>query len=283
MFKPLLHLLIILSILDSCTLSDGNENIYLTEFTKDLVSLYVKDNCINNNGGKEEIIIICSSDTLYYCLSIFSNNPNDYEFNTYNYRGKTFWNSFTIKVFGEDNVMFYSQKKENICVSSCDWIIEEYDPTVWEIYFKRDKSFCEMKTRKETVEKDISDIRDLAKKYFRINSDNPNELYEVGEVEQEPEFIFGNDSIQGIIRMNFKQIERDNLPSIVVVVNTIVDENGNAFVDGIAKSSDNENIDNEAIRVANIVCSTKFLPAKHRGKPVKALFPIVFTKNNLRH
>ena len=54
--------------------NDSTDNIQLTDFTKDLISLYLQDSivlsCIQRN---DEITLICSSDEEHYYLSLYQN------------------------------------------------------------------------------------------------------------------------------------------------------------------------------------------------------------------
>ncbi|MPN26169.1 hypothetical protein SDC9_173593 [bioreactor metagenome] len=68
---------------------------------------------------------------------------------------------------------------------------------------------------------------------------------------------------------------------VPVVVSILIDKNGKATLNNISKSSNDTEIDNEALRVAKIICQYEFVPASHRGEKVNALFPVVFLRNDI--
>lgn len=65
------------------------------------------------------------------------------------------------------------------------------------------------------------------------------------------------------------------------MVDIVIDKNGKATLKGIAKSSNDTEIDNEALRVAKIVCQYSFVPASHRGEKANAIFPVMFLRSDI--
>jgi len=268
----------------SCQAKKENSNIVLTDFTKELISLYSNDvENINAKNRKDEIIIISIDDTLYYYLSVFSNNSKSYNFCREDFVGQTSYSGHLIRVFGNENSNFYSVKEKIKMQKRCNDNFTEYDPSVWQICFYKDLSFCKMKTYKVTVYEDIVEIQNLAEKYFGTStlSLENNEIYQSTEVETAPKFILGEDSLRHLVSSNFG-IKRDDIQGkIPVVVALVIDKNGKATLKGVIKSSNDTEIDSEALRVAEIVCQYDFVPASHRGEKVNAIFPVVILKNDI--
>ena len=262
----------------------GNRDIVLTDFTKELISIYLNDSeHIQAQKRKDEIILISTTDSLYYTLLIFSNNSKSYKYETFDFVGRTIYMGHSIKAFGDKIPIFYSgnnfvkQKRQDIPN------MKEYDPSVWQVSFYKDSSFCKMRTYKTTPSENIADIENLAKKYFKISRPSTNEIYQLYEVETEPQFILGNDSLRQIITSNFKRVKRAPLQGkIPVVVDVLIDKHGIAKLIGIRKSSGDTVIDEEALKVAKIICQYKFIPATHRGATVETIFPIMFLDNDVK-
>lgn len=261
-----------------------NRDIVLTDFTKELISIYLNDSeHIQAPKRKDEIILISTTDSLYYTLSIFSNNSKSYKYETFDFVGRTIYMGHSIKAFGDKIPIFYSgnnfvkQKKQDIPN------MKEYDPSVWQVSFYKDSSFCKMRTYKTTPSENIADIENLAKKYFKISRQSTNEIYQLYEVETEPQFILGNDSLRQIITSNFKRVKKAPMQGkIPVVVDVLIDKHGIAKLIGIKKSSGDTVIDEEALKVAEIICQYKFIPATHRGETVETIFPIMFLDNDVK-
>ena len=262
----------------------GNRDIVLTDFTKELISIYLNDSeHIQAQKRKDEIILISTTDSLYYTLLIFSNNSKSYKYETFDFVGRTIYMGHSIKAFGDKIPIFYSgnnfvkQKRQDIPN------MKEYDPSVWQVSFYKDSSFCKMRTYKTTPSENIADIENLAKKYFKISRPSTNEIYQLYEVETEPQFILGNDSLRQIITSNFKRVKRAPMQGkIPVVVDVLLDKHGIAKLIGIRKSSGDTVIDEEALKVAKIICQYKFIPATHRGETVETIFPIMFLDNDVK-
>lgn len=262
----------------------GNRDIVLTDFTKELISIYLNDSeHIQAQKRKDEIILISTTDSLYYTLLIFSNNSKSYKYETFDFVGRTIYMGHSIKAFGDKIPIFYSgnnfvkQKRQDIPN------MKEYDPSVWQVSFYKDSSFCKMRTYKTTPSENIADIENLAKKYFKISRPSTNEIYQLYEVETEPQFILGNDSLRQIITSNFKRVKRAPMQGkIPVVVDVLIDKHGIAKLIGIRKSSGDTVIDEEALKVAKIICQYKFIPATHQGETVETIFPIMFLDNDVK-
>lgn len=47
--------------------------------------------------------------------------------------------------------------------------MKEYDPSVWQVSFYKDSSFCKMRTYKTTPSENIADIENLAKSILKYH------------------------------------------------------------------------------------------------------------------
>jgi len=266
----------------SCKANKENNNIFLTDFTKELISLYINDiENLNAKNRKDEIILISSSDTYNYYLSAFANNSKEYKFCREDLVGQTLHLGHLIRVFGDKSSMFYSINKKINKQKRCKDNYIEYDPNVWQVCFYKDKSFCRMRTYKVTPNEDISEIQSLAEKYFKVSDTIFNEVYQSSEVENQPQFILGEDSLRKIISSNFKINKQGTFGKIPLVVGIIVDKKGKATLKGIIKSSNDNELDKEAIRVTEIICQYDFIPATHRGETVNANYSIMFFNEDI--
>lgn len=260
-------------------------NVELTDFTKELIFLYINDvENLNAKNRQDEIIVISVADTSYYYLSVFANNSKEYKFCREDFVGQALHLGHSIKIFGDESSIFYSInekiKKQKLCKDN----YIEYDPNIWQICLYKDLSFCKMKTYKVRPDEDISAIQSLAEKHFNtldtLDTLN-NEVYQLGEVESEPKVLLAVDSLRQIISSNFKVRKDGDYDKTPIVVGLIVDKNGKATLDKIIKSSSDVELDNEAIRVAKIICQYEFIPASHRGEKVNAKYSIVFLKEDI--
>jgi TonB family protein len=268
----------------SCQAKKENSNVMLTDFTQELVSLYINDvENLDAKNRKDEIIIISVTDTSYYYLYVFANNRKKYKFCREDFVGQTLHSGHLIRVFGDESAIFYSVKEKIKLQKRCSDNFTEYDPSVWQVCFYKNKSFCKMKTYKVTADEDISTIQSLAQKYFGTSNVplEHNDIYQIAEVEIAPKFLLGEDSLRHLISSNFAVKSNNVQGKIPVVVSILIDKNGKATLSNISKSSNDTTINNEALRVAKIVCQYEFVPASHRGEKVNALFPVVFLRNDI--
>ncbi len=266
----------------SCKVKKENNNIILTDFTKELISMYIND--LDNRdvkSRKDEIIIISGTDTLRYYLSVFANDSKSYTFCREDFVGQTLYLGHLIRVFGNEDSIFYSIKEKKKHLKKCkeDYVI--YDPYVWQVCLYKDLSFCKMRTYKVTPNGDISAIQSLAEKYFKVSETIENEVYNSGEIENDPKFILSEDSLRKIISANFKVHKKGDFGRVPIIVSITVDKNGKSTLKGIIKSSNDIELDNEAVRVAEIICQYDFIPASHRGEKVNAIYPVVFFREDI--
>ena len=280
--RRIFNIMFIVCCFVSCQANKGDNNVILTDFTKDLISLYVNDPVnIKVKNRKNEIIVTAFADTSYYYLSVFANNCKEYKFCKEDFIGEAVCLGHLVRIFGDENSIFYFVKEKSKKQKIYKDNFIEHDPNVWHIVFNKDKSFNKMRTYKTIHNEDISDIQSLAEKYFTVSQTTISEVYHSYEVENESKFVFGEDSLRQIISSNFKIHKEGSLGKVPLVVNIIVDEKGKATLGKIAKSSNDIELDNEAIRVAEIICQYDFIPASHRGETVRSIYPIVFLRSDI--
>lgn len=262
--------------------ANNNNSVMLTDFTKELISLYIKDPLnIDEKNVKNEIIVVAVDDTSYYYLSVFANNRKKYKICRDDFIGQTVFFGHLVRVFGDESSMFFSINNKIQKQKQCKDKYLIYDPNVWQICFYKDKSLNRMRTYKTTLSEDISTIQSLAEKYFSVSQTKVNDVYQSYEVENEPMFLLGENILRQIISSNFKIHKDGSFGKIPLVVNIVVDEKGKASLNGIVKSSNDTELDDEAIRVAEIICQYDFIPASHRNVTVKAIFPVVFLRSDI--
>ena len=280
--RIILNIMLITCCFVSCQTKKGDNNVILTDFTKDLISLYINDALnIDAKNRKDEIIVTAVADTSYYYLYVFANNRKEYKFCREDFIGQTQYLEYLVRIFGDESSMFYSVNEKVKKQERCEDNYTEYDPNVWQICFYKDRSFNKMRTYKTRQNEDISAIQNLVEKYFKVSKTITNEVYQSFEVENEPKFVLGEDVLRKLISSNFKKHKQGNFDKVPLVVNIIVDEKGKAKFKRIIKSSNDAELDNEAIRVTEIICQYDFIPASHRGETIKVIYPIVFLRSDI--
>ena len=153
--------------------ADRNENIELSAFSKECISLYLKDSIINSfSQSYDEITLRCYSyDTLMY-FNIYQNQSEIYKHICYEcfvgdlpYLGRTSYSGKTVRVFGEENPMFLHVYGKARAQGKCRKEYWEFDPIEWFVVFNRDSSFCKAETNL-WEETDMTPVLELADKYF---------------------------------------------------------------------------------------------------------------------
>lgn len=159
--------LVVLFCVSSCRFPAVENNIDLTDFTKDLVSLYLNDEQnVEERNNEDDIILVSISDSATYELSVFSNNPKEFDYCRDDYLGQTIYLGHSITVYGDTNSEFFLLNKKGEGSKRCEPSYEEYDPLVWDICFDKDYTLCEKKTCKVSPYDDITVIRSLVERHF---------------------------------------------------------------------------------------------------------------------
>ena len=154
--------------------ADRNENIELSEFSKECISLYLNDSIINSfyTQSYDEITLRCYLyDTLMY-FNIYQNRSEIYKHICYEcfvgdlpYLGRTSYSGKTVRVFGEENPMFLHVYGKARAQGKCRKEYWEFDPIEWFVVFNRDSSFCKAETNL-WEETDMTPVLELANNYF---------------------------------------------------------------------------------------------------------------------
>ena len=151
----------------------------------------------------------------------------------------------------------------------------------WRICRHRDGSFCKMLTQLESPYDDIHWIEEIAKKNMNIGPEIQEDLdriYPGFEVEKQAEYMFGRDSLSKITRkfpcyrgnrQEFTGISR------YIVLNIVVNKNGNSEATKVEVSSGDINIDSLAVVYFNSMLKDSFYPAELRGEKVNSNISIV--------
>jgi len=154
----------------ACQSPVRNDNLEMTDFTKELVYSYLYDEQnVNAKKRGDEIIILSFTDDSCYYLSIFANNPKEYTYCRDDYLGQTVFMNHTVKAFGDKNNLFFYLNKKIKWKKRCYPSYEEYDPIIWYICLYKDTSLCTQKTYKCSPDEDISIIQSLVDKFFGIS------------------------------------------------------------------------------------------------------------------
>ena len=180
--KPL-SIVILLSIVFSISLScerntyaDPLNNIELTDFTKSLISFYLRDSIVQEsiNYYNEITLINYSLDAVSY-LSLWANDCEQYKRDCYEnyvgegveYRGKTSYSGYSIRVFGAEDSRFFSVISDAPKQGRCAVVkYYEYDPLELQLCIDLDNTLYKDRTFFITLDKDISEIDSLVIHYL---------------------------------------------------------------------------------------------------------------------
>lgn len=143
------------------------DNIELTEFTKEFVYSYMdKEQSTFTSWRADEIIMESFIDDSLYYLHIFANNSWSYDFCTDNYLGQTTFMNYPVKIYGDENELFFLVNKKIKRKKPCDPDYAEFDPVVWYICLNKDTTLCIQETLRSNPDEDISIIQSLVDKCF---------------------------------------------------------------------------------------------------------------------
>lgn len=148
-------------------------NIELTDFTRELISLYINDpDNFDMTSERGKIIITSNTNKHYHCLSIYFHPRSiyyDYDFGNGNFVGQTTYLGHLIRVYGDESSIFYSVKdKINTQRRRRNGLDDEWNPNVWTLCLHYDMSFCKMRTSKRINNQDVSAMQNLVEKHFRV-------------------------------------------------------------------------------------------------------------------
>ena len=231
----------------------------MTPFTKAVMMLLVK-------GGNEQktisgnVFLSSWSDSSHYYLNVQFCEENS---------GSSGGNGrISVKYLTSERNPFFKATK---CTSGPD----EDDLRFIQICLNKDKTFCPMFSYYITPSEDISPLYELVKSQkikTNVSDSDLNYIYPAYLVETPSMFKSGLDSLQTIIQKNIKTTSKVHRR---VLVNLIVDQNGNATIAGIEKSSGDISTDTRALSIAEMVAKEDFVPAVHRGVVVRSYYTLV--------
>ena len=254
----------------------------LSSFTKDIIDEYYPT-CLDKGA-----IIATSEDTLYWYMEITSGKYINW-FAPEKYIGKVKHNRSDVYLYGLRDCIFYSTNRRSPGIrcqveskdknGSMPEIIEE--PSFWQIAIRKDTTFSKYRTYIVNAFEDISAIQNIANKYYKSSGVPKDEVFDYIYVEQRAKPKIGIEEIRTIIQNNFHMSYAYSDQRIPIFVELIVYSDGTARVKGLAKRTGNATVDNEALRVADIISKTGFIPAMHRGEYVNSLYAIPFLKEDI--
>ena len=280
------------------------DNIVLTDFTKELISLYIDTHIDEiewyrqtDNGNNPLIIIATHTDTLNYFLFVrFDTHHFDtWRFSCFifeeNFLGKTSYRGFEVRVFGEKESVFYSGAKSIKPIKGGYSCVEGFVPPAWVFVLHNDLSFCKMRTSKVRADEDISDIQRLAERHFKVSNCMPemheNEVFSFWDVDSPPKFVLGEDSFRSFMTSNLK-IKSEHLQRrFTIWIDIAIDKDGEASLEGVgvqglvgATNEQRNELWNDARRVAEKINQFEFIPAMHRGQIVNSAYTIFFRESD---
>ena len=303
-FKSIL--LIMLSLFCNTTSAIG-----LTEFTKQLIDLYIRTNQIPNNG---DMVVHTKTDTLYYRVFLYSVDP-DIPLSGDEYIGKVKHNERYVFLFGQQSDIFHIGKEvvksELKAPERFDDFEIIFDPIVWDVWLKNNLKVIEPLTNgMDSVT--YYQIEQMANTYLPDWTDKypdkpfnwsdyttPTEyeyiqmakLLAKGQMPNEelndstiylltsemPEFQGGHQALLKYIEENFRCMDSISESKGIIICEFVVEVDGSLSNVEIVRSSENHLLDAEAIRI--IKQMPNWIPGKHQGKPVRVKYRIPIKLN----
>jgi len=154
--------------------ADKTNNIVLTDFTKELITLYLNDSLfVRFISHDDEVTLVSFTNPPNFYLNLYSNKSEHYKqicykcfVGDYSYLGKTRYAGLSVRVYGEENSLFFSVHGKAPEQRRCKEEWWEYDPIEWCISFNQDTTFCREKTFLSIEDDDITAIEQLVTRYF---------------------------------------------------------------------------------------------------------------------
>lgn len=271
--------IIIISIAIIYGLCATGQTIRLTDFTQSIIKDYMSQNVTSEHSG--DIVINFSADSHHYYMSIFIDTIGYYDTAKAN---TMIFNGIELKISGIPIPFLFTGNlnMRHLKINQSNEVSTlNYDPVVWEIVFHKDGTLCKMFTQKAYSENSIDDIVDLSEQYLRgvsLNDYDMRYIYDNIDVDTPAKFQYGSNTLRGIMKSNVNIKSRALENSIPVVINLIIDKSGMAKVDKFTKKTKYKDVNQEALRIANIICSYNFIPAKHRGEFVSVNYSLLFPR-----
>lgn len=251
------RLVFILFMILTCLRPLGHER--MTRFTKTVVMLLVQSTT-KQREASGNVFLSSWSDLSHYYLNVQFCEDNS---------GSSGGNGrISVKYLTSERNPFFKATK---CTSDPD----EDDLKSIQICLNKDKTFCPMFSFYITPQEDISPLYELVKSQkikTNVSASDLNYIYPAYLVETPPMFKSGLDSLHTIIQKNVQTAPKVHRR---VLVNLIVDQNGNATIAGIEDGSGDISTDTRALSIAEMVAKEAFVPAVHRGVVVRSYYTLV--------
>lgn len=284
----------------------------LTEFTKQLINLYVSTYQIPNN---EDIVIFSKTDTLCYRVILYSIDSNRLPLSGSEYMGKVKHNNRYVYLFGQQDSIFHTGKEviksELKAPKEFDDYIINFDPIEWDIWLKNNLKVIEPLTNgmDSTTYYQIEQIantylpdwtdrypdktfnwrdyttpteymyiqmdKQLAKGQIQIEDPNDSTIFRVTEIM--PAFPGGQQALFKYITENFKCPGSTSESKGKIVCEFIVEQDGSLSDIEVIRSSGNPLLDEEAIRVIKQMPNWK--PGEYKSQPVRVKYTMPVTHN----
>ena len=257
-------------------------DVELSPFCTEIVESYC--NCYPRVYVKEpaEIYLSVSFDKEYCYLNIWGDNSTidkEYPFSLRNYLGRTSVCNKPVFVGGPVKSIFYKATRHR--ASPIKGEVCEYDPFEWRIAIRKcDTTYCLMKSNSNSPFVNVSIIDSIALKYFKPSIMTGDEIYPNYDLDIVATPPFSYEERVNLIadRYSFIEVLPNNKS---IVVDLIIDKNGNASLYNIEKKSGIKHFDQEALRMAKDICEYKFRPAQIRGENVNTIYVLCFHEKGL--
>ena len=103
------------------------------------------------------------------------------------------------------------------------------------------------------------------------------------DVEQPAKASLDAKSIKSMIEKNYRIKAYSGDKHTPILVELLIYADGRTVVNGLIRGTGDQALDQEALRVAEIICHTGFTPAKHRGEFVNSTLALPFLKTEISH
>ena len=275
-FLKLLNYILFLFTLSSCSICRNKSGI--SEFSSELINLY---SSIYHN---KETILSASEDSTYWYLRLASGQYLNL-FNDDDYVGYVKNNQSKVYIFGLNDCIFYSVNKKRIVEKklSIHTYTNDTEPLFWQIAIKKDTTFCKYRTYIVNPFEDISCIQNIANKYYKNSILSKDEVFSGMDVEQPAKASLDAKSIKSMIEKNYRIKAYSGDKHTPILVELLIYADGRTVVNGLIRGTGDQALDQEALRVAEIICHTGFTPAKHRGEFVNSTLALPFLKTEISH
>lgn len=274
-------LILCLLLFISCNTNKGN--LKVSDFITSFILTYINDNLNSDITPKDHIIKV----SVYDDSKRYSITVNRYDKLLLSASDTSYFGHFELKGY---DVYFYGKQYEEFVTEKSRYVskrmkfnpikhngIIEYDPIEFRISLYQNFKFDEMHSFKNNIQEDIHDLRDLASKYLKVDSnilinDDNEEIF--SNVQQIAVYKRGNDSIVSFISSNLQlpKAMKSEFSNKKIFIRFIVTKEGKVKNPEIIRSSGYNLLDSAVLDVVRRL--PDFQPAKHRGKEVNSYFAI---------